>query len=285
MHLGGVMNTTLTEISQRVCQLSGKDISHYDQEFLMKILTMRWAQIGISNAFEYNLYMEKNPEEVFVFHNALINVFSQFFRDPLTFAVLDSVVLPRLLAEKSKGSELRIWSAGCSTGQEAYSLAMMLEDLRAQQGAGFTFRIIATDRSEDALVIAKEGIYESTSFQNMTLKHFNRYVVKEGDRYRVCDDLKRSVSFTVYDLLDPFTSTPPESIFGGFDVIFCCNVLIYYEPQTQQRIIKKLEKALNPNGFLVTGETEKDLIKRNKGFQIMTESVSIFRNNKRRIVE
>jgi chemotaxis methyl-accepting protein methylase len=128
-------------------------------------------------------------------------------------AALDTFILPRLLCNRPNGNELRIWSAGCSTGQEAYSLAMMLSAFDEKLDHGIFYRIIATDHSEEALHIARQGGYELDTLQNIPLKYFNRYVVKSGDQYNICEDLKRHVSFTWYDLLD-FYQVIQEVLYG-----------------------------------------------------------------------
>ena len=164
--------------------------------------------------------------------------------------------MPRLIENKPQNGELRIWSAGCSTGQEAYSLAMLLENINASKQKKTRYRIIATDISQDALLAAGKGEYNEREIQRVRVKDLKEFFVKSGETYTVCDRLKQHVSFSFYDLLDSRSFCPQESIFGSFDLVLCCNLLFYYKPNYQRSILKKLKNSVAENGYLITGETE-----------------------------
>lgn len=260
----------------------GRDISIYDPAFLLHSMEKRWVATGVNNAGEYCNYLEKNNTEADVFYIFLHINYSQFFRNPLTFALLEQIVFPSIIAHKPEGSEIRIWSAGCAKGQEAYSLAMLLSDLAEACGKELRFRIFATDISREALDAGMAGIYDQSAVQDVKIKHLNKYFTKQDKTYTTIPQLRQSINFSVYDLLDLSTSNPPESIYGDFDIVMCCNLLIYYKPDLQQLIINKLRKAMSTTGYLVTGEAEKSLVENVSKLKMIDVPAAVFKGNKRR---
>jgi chemotaxis methyl-accepting protein methylase len=181
---------------------------------------------------------------------------------------------------KSDKGELRIWSAGCSTGQEAYSIAMLIENLNSREQKKVRYRIIATDVSESALIKAKTGEYNEKEIQKIRVKDLNEFFVRFGETYKVSPQLKQHVSFSTYDLLDNLSSSPQESIFGNFDLIICSNVLFYYKLKYQQFIIKKLVGVMDEKGYLITGEAEKYNVEKSRYLNLVSTSSTIFQSKK-----
>lgn len=253
------------------------DISIYDPSFLCKSLERRCSATGVNCAAEYRGILEKNSAEADAFYHSLQITFSQFFRDPLTFALLEQLILPSLISQKPDGKVIRIWSAGCSCGQEAYSLAMLLSELAENSGKSINYRIFATDISQVALTAGRAGVYDKHAVQNVMLKHLNKYFIKQGDTFSIAPILKQWISFSTYDLLDQTTANPPESIYGDFDIVMCSNLLFYYKPNLQQLIIKKLLQTMSASGHLVTGETEKTLIQNCTNLQALITSTAVYK--------
>jgi len=253
----------------------------YDQFFLAKSLERRLIATGVKNAAEYCSYIEKNNTEADVLYRSLHITFSQFFRDSITFALLEQLIIPSLIANKPDGREIRIWSAGCANGQEAYSIAMLLSDYAETSGKKISFRIFATDISQEALVLGRAGVYDQNAVQNVKMKHLYKYFSKQGETYSVVPQLKQWVNFSAYDLLDKATVNPPESIYGDFDIVMCSNLLFYYKPDLQQVIINKIQQAMTATGYLVTGEAEKRIVENESKLQTLLTSTAIFRNNVR----
>lgn len=276
------MNKDLEQIITVLKYTQGRDISIYDPDFLLKSLERRRIATGVNSAAEYCRCLETNTSEAAAFCKSLHINYSQFFRDPLTFALLEQLILPSLISHKPDGREIRIWSAGCSTGQEVYSMAMLLSDLAEASGKEISYRIFATDISQDSLASGRAGVYDQSAVQNVKLKHLNKYFTKQGETYTVIPQLRRYTSFSIYDLLDRSTTIPPESIYGDFDIVMCSNLLFYYKPNFRQEIIKKITQAMSDTGYLVTSESEKTLIEHATKLQAAATSTAIFKNNLRR---
>ncbi len=173
-----------------------------------------------------------------------------FFRDKSPFDQFRSVMLPALLAARQNEKRLRIWSAAASTGQEAYSLAMILDEHAARM-PGWKVEIIGTDLSDQVLEKARKGIYSQFEVQRglpapMLLRHFNQI----GDSWQISDNMRAKVTFRQLNLLADFTSL------GRFDIIFCRNVLIYFDASRKTDILARMTRVLAPDGFLTLGASE-----------------------------
>ena len=176
----------------------------------------------------------------------------------------------------STRNEIRIWSAACAGGQETYSLAMLLHELLNCHSGEFNFRIFATDQSKIQIKEAQIGQYPEAALNSLKFKRVNQWFTKLGETYTVKPELKENIEFSVFDLLDEKYSCPPTSIFGDFDLIVCANILFYYNPEFQKKIIKKTRNCMSENGYLITGEAERNLLIQS-GFQEVYPQSAIFR--------
>jgi chemotaxis protein methyltransferase CheR len=172
-----------------------------------------------------------------------------FFRDKTPFDIFEQTILPELVARK-RGGTIRVWCAAASTGQEPYSLAMVADAMGARMG-GCKLEILGTDISERCLEKAKAGIYTQFEVQRglpvqMLLKHFK----KDGDAWKIDDRLKANIRFRPMNLLDDFRGL------GRFDVIFCRNVLIYFDAQTKKRVLERMAMQVEGPGYLLLGAAE-----------------------------
>lgn len=254
------MVNELLKIAHTMNRIYGLDISMYDDTFLRQVIEKRCAAIDTKKNSDYNIYLVNNLEEAKNLFKALNITYSEFFRNILTYAHLEQWIIPRLIEKKSEDCELRVWSAGCSSGQEAYSIAILLEKLSVKKQKALRYRIIATDISESALTAAKKGEYTEEAIQNVRIKDIKEFFVNSGETYTVCERLKKHVSFSTYDLLDDRSAYPHESIFGNFDLVLCCNVLFYYKSDSQLIILNKLINSMTDHGYLITGEAERQTI-------------------------
>lgn len=173
-----------------------------------------------------------------------------FFRDKAPFELLRDVILPKLIAARRSTGSLRIWSAACSSGQEAYSIAMMLDEMRPQI-AGMKIEIIATDISEKVVQQAKAGVFSQFEVQRgLPIKHLLKYFRQEGLRWHIDQALGRNISFRQGNLMLPFNTL------GRFDIIMCRNVMIYFAEPTKRDILKRLADVLAPDGCVILGGAE-----------------------------
>lgn len=262
----------------------GKDIAIYDDAFLTKALEKRKAETGIRQPCEYLDFLLDNQHEAPALLLSLNNTFSEFFRDSMTFAILEDIVMPRIVSGKADGSEIRIWSAGSSTGQEPYSLAILLSEFTEMCGKETRFRIFATDISQLALAKAKAGIYDGKAIENVRKKHLDKYFVKNGSKYEIIPKLKQHIEFSNYDLLDRVTSKPPESIYGDFDIVMCCNVLLYYRDDLRQFMLSKLLRGVSAEGYFVTSQAEKALMQNTFNLKSAESHSAVFVNDKRGMI-
>jgi chemotaxis protein methyltransferase CheR len=173
-----------------------------------------------------------------------------FFRDRLPFQNFRTVILPLLIETRRKQRSLRIWSAAASSGQEPYSIAMML-DQEKEKLAGWSVEILATDLSHTAIESARRGRYSQFEVQRgLPVSHLMRYFDKDGEAWQIKDHLRAKVRFEHHNLLDNFETL------GVFDVIFCRNVLIYFDLTTRKNILQRMGHALADHGFFIMGSAE-----------------------------
>jgi chemotaxis protein methyltransferase CheR len=173
-----------------------------------------------------------------------------FFRDRQPFVQFETTILPRLLEERSRERCLRIWSAGTSSGQEAYSIAMILRE-QAARLAGWRVELVGTDLSASMIARAQQGRYSQFEVQRgLPIQQLLQHFTQTGDAWLLNDAVKAMVDFRTLNLLEDFTSL------GAFDVIFCRNVLIYFDQQTKGDVFNRLADQLAPNGRLVLGSAE-----------------------------
>lgn len=257
------------------------DVSIYDSSFLEKTLKSRMTSAGCDTAENYLILLEEAPGESIGLVAQLNNSYSEFFRNPLTFSLLEQLILPKLLGQKEKihSPEIRIWSAACASGQEPYSLAMLLDDFKEKHQATREYRIFATDSSESELVSARKGVFDFKILKNTRIEFAEKYFKRNGDTFQLDSRLAEQVDFSCYDLLSRDSSSPPSGIYGDYDLIMCCNVLFYYKPEYQQIILQKIYRSLKPGGFFVTGEAETHLANAFGGFRSYAIPSAIFVKN------
>ncbi len=250
------------------------DFSVFEPSFLARSVRERTDIADPAGIEAWLTALGQTPLEARLFHDSLRIGFTEFFRDPLAFALLERVVLPRL-AEARKG-EVRAWSAGCAAGPEAWSIAMLLEDLHRSGAGPVPYRVIGTDVSDDSLAVAAAGVYPLESLGNLRLRHLRDYMTTNGGVAALGDDLRARASFSRLDLIDPRSQSPAESIYGGFDLVFCCNVLLYYRDEVRNLILGKLRRALSPGGYLVVGDSERGIVEKAGGFRVVAPPATVF---------
>lgn len=250
------------------------NILAYDDSFLRNIITGRRRELAMLTDAEYLNYLENREEEASIFRSRLTNSYSEFFRNPLTFAYLEQFILPQLIEKKRirKENEIRIWSAACASGQEAYSIAILCDELIETKKSDLNYLIFATDIDAKELSNAQAGIYQSATLGKVTLKRIQTYFTPIGDDFIITMQLRNRIDFSVFNLLSDQGSCPPASIYGNFDLVFCSNLLFYYESESRIHILEKIGNSLSKDGYLITGETEREIIKGNNYREVSANS-------------
>jgi len=224
---------------------------------LERRITKRLFPSASENLEDYYDYLKTHPAELDSLIIVLTIGVSWFFRDSLTFEFLSKILDEMISKKVEKGDKwIRVWSAGCSTGEEPYSVAMIINDILLKEQTEFRQHIFATDIDRSALVAAKKGSYTSDAVKNVKQGQFSAYFSSNGKECVLDPAIKKKVSFSFYDLLDKKMISPPDSVFGDFDLILCRNVLIYNDINYQKIIFNKLYRSLRKDGCLVLGEAE-----------------------------
>ncbi len=228
---------------------TGHDFSQYKKHTVGRRIERRMFQHLTTSTEAYARYLQQQPQELkALFRELLINVTS-FFRDPEAFEVLKHDVLPAMIQAKSAELPLRIWVAGCSTGEEAYSIAMVLRELVDGSPQELKVQFYATDLDDEAIATARAGLYPMNIAQDVSAERLRRFFLPEGDGYRIKKDIREMVVFAVQNLIQD----PP---FTRLDLLSCRNVMIYLEPELQVRVIPAFHYALRPGGVLFLSPSE-----------------------------
>ncbi len=269
----------VADIVDLVRVVHGLNVSSFDETFLIQSLNKRLTETSTATVEYYFDLLHQDASEAQALLASMNVVYSEFFRNSPAFALLEHILLPEICNEKEKSGqgEIRVWSAGCATGQEAWSIAILLDELLKTRKHLLSYRIIATDRLESVLSQAREGCYRMDALGNIKMRHLDTSFTRRGDSFVVVPRLREKVTFSFYDLFDTATTCPPESIFGHFDLVFCCNILLYYRQQIQALILKKIQQSLTPSGYLITDTTEGGIIKEIGGFKPAIPQAAIFR--------
>jgi two-component system CheB/CheR fusion protein len=229
---------------------SGIDFSTYKQPTITRRLQRRMAATGQNTLGEYLRYLHRNPEERRRLIASFLIKVTEFFRDPDLFRHLREQVLPELVANaRVRGAELRLWSAGCATGEEAYSLAMIVAEYMDAEASDATVRIFATDLDAEAVAFARRGIYPSRALAPVPRTLLSRYFTDHGGEYEVKKELRTLLVFGEHDL-------GQRAPFPRIDLILCRNVLIYFTAALQRRALQLFAFSLRPGGYLVVGKSE-----------------------------
>jgi two-component system CheB/CheR fusion protein len=239
----------LDEVTALLQHATGVDFGRYKRATLVRRIGRRQRRHRLDSAVSYLALLQREPDEVrALYQDVLIHV-THFFRDPVSFDAVSSSVFPSLLRDRSSGHPLRIWVAGCATGQEAYSMAISALEAAETLQPGTAVQLFASDLSDPALEVARRGVYPATISREMTAERLERFftVVKGG--YQVRASLRDCCVFTRHDV----THDPP---FSRIDLVSCRNLLIYLASPLQERVLRAFHYALVPGGILVLGEAE-----------------------------
>ncbi|MCA0925019.1 PAS domain-containing protein [Bacillus stratosphericus] len=249
-----VADPVLIRMIERLEMHKGIAFSTYEKRRLLSVIQkrMRSANQSISLLSEYDRLLEREPDELDRLHVQLLSGTTSFFRDMEAFRVCEHHIIPSIIENTMKNgkSRCRIWIAGCSTGEEAYSFAMLfLEEMKRRQ-VSIELQVFATDINRKAIQSASKGVYSLESMARMPEKWRARYFEKKGDAFIVKQSLRKHIVFAPHNLLI-------DSPFIHLDFISCRNVLMYFQPEVQKRVLSRFQYALKDQGMLILGPNEK----------------------------
>lgn len=239
-----ISEQNMQQIEKIMLQTIGKDLRQFKKPFLNRRINARMRAVGVRDGSEYAKLLELDSgESLLLFKSFSINV-TEFYRDEFVWECLSSQVIPKIL--QNNVAPLKIWCAGCASGEEPYSLAILFNEAI---GKSCRFNIVANDINIEALQRAKKGQFVSSSLKNLSPELIAKYFVKtDNDRYEVSDEIKQLVRLEHGDIL----SVEVDRV----NLISCRNVLIYYDKPTQELLFKKFHSTLTRNGYLVIGQDE-----------------------------
>jgi two-component system CheB/CheR fusion protein len=239
----------LEPLLEHLKEARGFDFSGYKRATLERRIRKRMGEVGVGDYERYADYLEANPREFGeLFNTILINV-TGFFRDPDAWDYLAQEVVPRLIEEVPEEEQIRIWSAGCASGEEAYTIAIVLLEALGEEAFKRRVKIYATDVDEEALAEARAAVYPPEALKDVPAEIVARYFVENGRGYGFRPDLRRSVIFGRNELLE-------DAPISRIDLLICRNVLMYFTVEAQTRILSQLNFALRDRGYLFLGKSE-----------------------------
>lgn len=240
---------------KQVYEISGINLSYYKEKQMKRRIDALIKKYNMEQYEDYIRSIKANKKMFDEFINYLTINVSEFYRNPEQWEILKKEIVPML---KKSGSNLKVWSAACSTGDEPYTLAMILNEFFPLND----IKIIATDIDNEVLEKAKKGVYTEKSLENLPKEYKNNYFESSGEMYKIKDSVKRCIEFRHHNLL---ADEYPKNI----DLIVCRNVLIYFTEEAKNYIYKKFNEALKPTGVLFVGSTEQIILANKFNFKSM----------------
>lgn len=246
-----VENENYSSLKSLINKNLGFHCDQYKDTHFKRRIAVRMRATNSRDYSEYIKVLKDNPDEYRNLMKTLTVNVTNFFRNPDSYQIVENEVLPDIIKSKSNSSNksIRIWSAGCSIGVEAYSLAIILHQLLKNEFKKYRINIIGTDIDNEALSRAKEGKYTETELKGVDDKIIDKYFEKKDGWYFISDELKKVANFKWHDLI-------AGKKMSGFDLIFCRNVTIYFEKDLQEKLYMNFYNALNQGGYFVMGKTE-----------------------------
>lgn len=244
-----ITDPELLSLADRILEDTGFDIRQYKERPLKRRLAVRLRSCKLAGYRDYADLLASDPQEYpKLFDSLTINV-TKFYRNPESYQAVAQDVLPVLSEGWDQRMPLSFWSAGCSSGEEPYSMAIMWAEFQRRQGLSGQAAVAATDIDRACLEKARLGVYEWSCLDEMPRDLVDRHFSKEGGKYAVSPEIRKLVRFQRAELLEP-------SPFRQVDLIFCRNVLIYFNRASQETVFRHFRQSLKPGGFLVLGKVE-----------------------------
>ena len=263
----------LKRLLEKVRAERGLDLSQYRPRYVERRVAVRLNAVGTHTYRQYAAYLDANPDEYPRLIDALTINVTQFFRDASVYDLFRDEVVPALLVAKAERRQrlIRVWSAGCATGEEPYSLAMsFLDGIRRSRADSAILTVIGTDLDREALAKAKRGEYPIRQLSQIPIADRNRYVEVDDEIFRIRPEVMRAVRFQYLNLFE-------DKPINGIDVIFCRNVFIYFNREDQERLVALFRGALSRGGYLVLGRSERLAPALAKEFELVSGRERVYR--------
>ena len=238
----------IQEIFKLLFEECGVDFSMYKKNTISRRLSRRMHALKINDLSAYLDFIKNDQDEIHALYTDILIGVTSFFRDDKVFEEI-KIFIERLCEKKEQGEEIRLWSVGCSTGEEAYSLAILISETLKEKVSKYKIKIFATDIDEESLKIARAGVYSETSLINLDKKFIKNYFNVQKNQYEIKKSIREMVVFSKHNIVS-------DSPFLRMDLITCRNMLIYFNSALQQRVFPIFHYALNDNGILVLGKSE-----------------------------
>ena len=251
------MGYEYNEFKKDVYKLTNINLDLYKERQMKRRIESLIMRKGFNGFEDFFKGMKQDVDLLHTFVTYLTINVSQFYRNPAQWETFDKEIVPYLI--QNFGKKITIWSAACSTGDEPYTIAMIL----AKHLAINEFNVIATDIDDEVLKFAKEGVYSDKSLVDLPKEYFNKHFTQVNDgNYKVSDELKSRISFKKHNLLE-------DSYFNDVNMIVCRNVVIYFTDEAKDEVYKKFNRSLKENGILFIGSTEQILKSKELGFDVL----------------
>ena len=244
-----ISDPLLLALADRILADTGFDIRQYKERPLKRRLAVRLRACKAATYLDYLEVLKQDQSEYPKLWDALTINVTSFYRNPETYAAIQERVFPVLAAEIGNAGSLLFWSAGCSSGEEPYSLAILWREYCLQHPNNLTARIVATDIDAESLRKAKAGVYTHTSFNEIPAALWGKYFTPEGENFRIDPAIQSMVQFQRAELMEP-------APYRGVDMVCCRNALIYFSHAAQQVVFDHFVASLRPGGFMVLGKVE-----------------------------
>jgi two-component system CheB/CheR fusion protein len=249
LYLGDTSLTAVQKILAILRTRTGHDFSHYKKTTILRRIERRMSIHQVADAAAYLQYIQEHPEEIQVLFKELLIRVTSFFRDPEAFTILQKKMLPDLIGKTTEADTVRVWVPGCGTGEEAYSIAVLLRECMEEAKSACKVQIFGTDIDEDSIAQARTGLYPANISLDVSAQRLKRYFVREETGFRIRSEIREWMVFAVQNVIS-------DAPFTKLDLVSCRNLMIYLDLELQGKIIPMFHYSLRPGGVLFLGSSE-----------------------------
>lgn len=260
----------MMEILSLIEQHTPLDFTNYKRPTIIRRIVIRMTHNKLNSLTAYKDFIKSNPPEITILVQQFLISVTKFFRDQEAFSVISEKVIPEIIENKLLVDKLKVWVVGCATGEEAYSLAILIQEHLTAMKKNLEVKIFASDIDKTALLFASKGVYGNSIAKEVSAERLDKFFIKQEETYKVRDNIRKMIIFADHDIV----KQPP---YGKIDLISCRNLLIYINPLLQKRILASLHFCLNRGGYLFLGPSE-SMGELKKSFEEIDKKWKIFKN-------